>query len=310
MADFPLMHISFAVADETSRLAWDNLVRRIFAPETLYEVLASAETERLKLDRHQTLLAIGNTVIYAAAPAGPGLHSDSLIGTTLRSLAESNSWVGIAVGVANLDEARRWVRERGWTPVSYPLLDDRYFLVDRAETLGMRLEFLAGALSNDPRLRPDWDPAWWSNHHPLGLIGLQSIGVSAKSLATARAVFGEKLGWPEIATRQTDKVRCASFLVGDAIVEALEPIDDDSELADHARKIGGIWSLTFQVRSAIQAAEYFASHGLTLIGEPRSYFALDPAQTSGRRICFTDVEVSGYPKLPIPALIHKPARLG
>ena len=309
MAIFPFMHVSFAVADEETRLGWDAFVRDIFAPITMYEVLTSPEAERLRLDRHQTLLAIGNTVVYAAAPAGAGLSPESAVGTMLRSLAEPGTWVGIAIGVADLDAARDWARKRGWSPRSYPLLEDRYFLLDRNDALGVRLEFLAGSLENDPRLRPGWDPTWWRDQHPLGLMGLQSIGVSTSKLQTARDIFSGKLGWREIASRTTPEAHCASFLIGDAIIEAMEPLDPGSELARHALAAKGIWCLTFQVRSAAAAAVYLRDKGLRLIAGPGHGFAIDPGQAFGRLLRFTDQPVESYPAIPIPDLVSQPSRL-
>ncbi|MDR2858064.1 MAG: VOC family protein [Novosphingobium sp.] len=309
MTAFPFIHVSFALAGEAERRGWDAFVRDVFAPVTMYEVLTTPDAERLGLHRHQTLLAIGNTVVYAAAPAGAGLSTDSAIGNMLRALASQNAWIGIAIGVADLDTARAWVRERGWLSQSYPLLEDRYFLLDRSETLGMRLEFLAGALDNDPRLKAGWDPLWWRDAHPLGLEGLQSIGVSTGSLAAARAIFGEKLGWREIATRTLPEARCASFLVGDAVVEAMEPVDPQSPLADHARAVRGIWCLTFQVRSASAAAACLAAKGFALIGDRDRRFAIDPAQAFGRLLWFTDERVAGYPPIPIPHRVDRFAQL-
>jgi len=309
MPAFPLAHISFAVADESTRRKWDAFLRDVFAADTLYEVLMTPEAERLKLDRQQTLLAIGNTVLYAAAPAGAGLQPDSVIGNMLRANAGPHRWIGIALRVADLDAARNWVRERGWEPRSYPLLADRYFLVDRGETLGMRLEFLWGDLANDPRLRSDWDPLRWRDRHPLGLEGLQSIGVSCNSLDVARAVFTDKLGWPEIAQRRIDGAACAAFLIGDAVIEAMQPLDADSELAGHARETRGIWCLTFQVRDAAAAAEYLRSKDLRLLGDTEKRFAIDPDQAFGRWLWFTGERPEGYPPIPIPHLMRSPAQL-
>jgi catechol 2,3-dioxygenase-like lactoylglutathione lyase family enzyme len=274
----------------------------------LYEVLTSPESERLGVHRHHTLFAIGNTVIYGSAPGGSGLAPDSVNGNMLRRLAAAHAWIGVALYVDDLDAARAWVRERGWTPLSYPLLEDRYFLVDRNETLGMRLEFLTGALANDPRLQPGWDPLWWRDTHPLGLEGLQSIGVSTQSLNAARAVFAGKLGWPEIATRTTDEAHCASFLIGDAVVEAMEPLDGDSALGEHARRVNGIWCLTFQVRSSVAAANYLRAKGLNLIGDPHGRFAIDPTQAFGRLLWFTDEKQAGYPNMTATTLVGDPAQ--
>lgn len=309
MPAFPLAHISFAVADEATRRDWDTFLREVFAADTLYEVLMTPEAQRLKLDRQQTLLAIGNTVLYAAAPAGPGLRPDSVIGNMLRLHARPHQWIGIALRVADLDAARNWVRVRGWEPISYPLLENRYFLVDRREALGMRLEFLWGDLANDPRLRSDWDPLRWRDNHPLGLEGLQSIGVSCNSLDAAREVFAGKLGWPEIAHRRIDGAACAAFLIGDAVIEAMQPLDAGSGLASHARELKGIWCLTFQVRDAAGAARYFRSKNLRLVGDTERRFAIDPDQAFGRWLWFTSERIEGYPPMPIPHLMRSPAQL-
>jgi catechol 2,3-dioxygenase-like lactoylglutathione lyase family enzyme len=309
MARFPLIHVSFALGDEATRLAWDAFVRDVFAPYTMYEVLTTPLAEQLRLDRHQTLFAIGNTALYAAAPAAGGLSPDSAIGANLRALAAKDAWIGLAIGVADLDAARAWVGARGWTPHSYPLLADRYFLLDRNETLGVRMEFFTGVLENDPRLQPGWTPAWWRDEHPLGLEGLQSIGVSTTDLDKARDIFTAKLGWAEIARRTLDDAQCASFLIGDAVIEAMAPRDEDSALWRHAEDMRGIWSLTFQVQSAPAAAAYLRSKGLRLIGNPDKRFAIDPADAFGRLLWFTDENVAGYPQIPIPHLVHTLAQL-
>ena len=49
--------------------------------------------------------------------------------------------------------------------------------------------------------KPGWNPQWWRDSHPLGIEGLQSIGVSTPSLDTAREIFTGKLGWPELSSR-------------------------------------------------------------------------------------------------------------
>jgi catechol 2,3-dioxygenase-like lactoylglutathione lyase family enzyme len=239
-------------------------------------------------------------VLYAAAPAGPGLLPDSVIGQMLRAYAHPHTWIGIALTVADLDAARDWVRERGWAPRSYPLLEDRYFLVDRNETLGVRLEFLAHGLANDPRERPGWTPARWRDEHPLGIERLQSIGVSVTDLDRAREVFAGKLGWPEIARRRTQAADCVAFWMGDTVIEALRPLDEGSDLARHAQEAKGIWSLTFKVRSVQAAADYFRAKGLRLAEPADGSFALDPEQAFGRRLRFTDEVPKDYPRCDIP----------
>ena len=309
MIAFPLAHIGFAVADETTRKAWDAMLRDIFAAGTVYEVLMTPEAEALNLDRHQTLLAVGDTVLIAATPAGRGLTGESPIGTMLRNHMIPNKWIGIAIAVADLDAARAWVRARGFEPKSYPMMEERYFLLDRNDALGVRLEFLRGDLRNDPRLKPDWRPEWWRDEHPLGLEGLQSIGVSTPSLEKAREIFAGTFGWPEISTRYLarDDADCAAFVLGDNVIEAMAPRTTDSPLATHSRDVQGIYSLTFQVRSAPAAADYLRGKGFALVGDTASRFAIDPAHAFGRLLYFTDVPLEGRP--PFKSLIGTPAEL-
>jgi catechol 2,3-dioxygenase-like lactoylglutathione lyase family enzyme len=308
MVKYPLAHISWALADNIERKACDAFLTTIFGARTAYEVLMTPEVEAMGLDREESLLVVGNTMLISIAPAGPGNLPQSAIGTMLRKHARPGMWIGIALSVADLDAARNWARARGFTPKSYAGMEARYFLLDRRATLGVRLEFLCGALQNDPRIRPDWQPEWWRDSHPLGIEGLQSIGVSTTSLDAARAVFSGKLGWPEVSCRTLPGGDAcgASFLIGDTVIEALQSLDVDSPLAEHSRDIQGIYCLTFKVRSATAAAAYLRSAGLELLGDPATRFAIRPDQAFGRLLYFTDQLIEGYP--PLGTLLSQPAQ--
>ena len=80
-------------------------------------------------------------------------------------------------------------------------MEKHYFLIGRGQALGVRIEVMVQDLPNDPRLDPYWTAAWWRDSHPLGIEGLQSIGISVPSLAEARELFAAKLGRPEIGAR-------------------------------------------------------------------------------------------------------------
>jgi catechol 2,3-dioxygenase-like lactoylglutathione lyase family enzyme len=295
MAAIPLAYICWAVADNRIRKGCDALMEEIFGGELLYEVRESPETLALKLDREQSLYAIGNTVLCSVTPAGPGLGPQSVIGTMLRNHLKTDMWIGLALSVADLDAARAWVRARGFEPRSYTGLEDRYFLLNREETLGVRLEFLRGSLRNDPRLRDDWTPRNWSDTHPLGIEGLQSIGVSTPDLEEARDLFVDRLGWPETGQRKLpdESAHCASFLMGDAVIEAMVPVERDTPLHRHCLDVRGIYCLTFQVRSAPDAARWLRAKGFNLIGDTARRFAVEPTQMYGRRFYFSDESVAG-----------------
>ena len=307
MIRFPLAHIGFAVPDRATRKGFDAFLADVFGARVIYEVLLTPEVAALGLDREQTLMLVGDTILFAVAPAGPGERPESAIGTMLRQHARPGMWIGLALAVADLDAARAWARARGYTPVSYAGMEDRYCLLDRRDTLGVRLELLKGALRDDPRQQPDWQPTWWRDAQPLGIVGLQSIGVSAPSLALAREIFARKLGWPEVWTRRLpgDEADCAGFLIGDAVLEAMQPLTTDSPLARHGRDIQGIYCLTFQVRSAEAAAAWLRGKGFELVGNTATRFAIAPAQAFGRLIYFTAEPVAGQP--PLRTLIRQPA---
>jgi hypothetical protein len=70
------------------------------------------------LDREETLMVVGNTMLISIAPMGAGLRPESVIGTMLRKHARPGMWIGIALSVADLDAARAWVRAKGLHPQS------------------------------------------------------------------------------------------------------------------------------------------------------------------------------------------------
>jgi hypothetical protein len=163
-------------------------------------------------------------------------------------------------------------------------------------------------LPNDPRLKPDWQPQRWRDAHPLGIEGLQSIGLSTPSLEIARALFAEKLEWPELSRRElaAEQARCASFLMGDTVIEAMQATNDDSPLAAHCRDIQGIYCITFKVRSAAAAAGYLRDKGFELTGNTTTRFAIIPTQAQGRLIYFTEHVPEAYPS--VGSLLRQPAQ--
>jgi hypothetical protein len=186
-------------------------------------------------------------------------------------------------------------------------MEEHYFLISRGQVLGVRIEIIKQDLPNDPRMTAGWSPAKWRDAHPLGIEGLQSVGVSAPSLGAARELFAGKLEWPEISTRALpgDEAECAAFAMGDTVIEAMAGIGETSPVARHCRDIQGIYCLTFKVKSAQAAADYLRGKGLTLVGEVDGRFAIAPAEAYDRLIYFTERAVDGYP--PLGSKMHQPA---
>ncbi|MDE2597685.1 MAG: VOC family protein [Sphingomonadales bacterium] len=291
----PLAHVSWALADNALRPACDAFFIDVFGAETAYEMLVTPEAEAMGLDREERLMVVGDTMLIPIAAAGRGAAPDSPIGGMLRRSAAPDRWLGVSLRAANLKDAAAWYAARGFQLHFDPGMEDHYFLISRKQALGVRIEVMQGELPNDPRLKPGWRPQRWRDEHPLGIEGLQSIGVSTASLDEARAVFGKRLGWPEIAAFARADADCAAFLLGDTVIEALAARDDGSPLARHAREVQGICCLTFKVRSARAAADYLRGKGLALTGDPASRFAITGEQAQGRTIWFTEIEKEGYP---------------
>jgi hypothetical protein len=126
-------------------------------------------------------------------------------------------------------------------------------------------------------------------------------------LDSAHSLFEERLEWPEIARRslEGDDADCVSFLMGDTVIEAMQPTSGNSLLARHVQDVKGIYCLTFKVRSADAAADYLRGKGLSIIGEVSDRFAIAPEQAFDRLIYFTEQTVDGYP--PLGSKITRPA---
>lgn len=306
MVRMPLVHVSWAVADNADRPACDSFFHDVFGAETAYEILVTPETERLGLDREESLLMIGDSMLIPIAPAGRGAREGSPLGDMLRRSAGAMRWIGVALKVADLRQADAWFAARGFKRHYDPGMEAHYFLVPRSQAMGMRLEIVVQDMPGDPRRDPSWSPAKRSMRHPLGIAGLQAIGVSVPSLDKARELFAGKLDWPEIAARELPEAHCAAFAMGDTVMEAMEGLREDGAIASHARDVKGIYHLVYKVRSAEAAANYLRGKGLTLIGNVADRFAVVPEEAQGRLIWLTQVTPEGYPK--VGSRLREPAR--
>jgi hypothetical protein len=299
MTATPVAHISWALADNAQRPGCDAFFQDVFGAQTAYEMLITPETAHMGLDREESLMMVGDTMIIPIAPAGGGEDPKSPLGNMLRRSALPMRWIGVALKVTDLAAADARLRAAGFEPQYDTGMEAHYFIVARHQALGMRLEVLAQDLPNDPRRNPDWRPEAALNH-PLGIEGLQAIGLSTPSLDVAREVFANKLDWPEIVPERhlpEADADCASFAMGDTVLETMAARREDSPLAMHAREIKGIHNLVFKVREAAAAADYLRGKGLNLIGDVGGRFAIAPEQAHGRLIWLTELSPAGYPPL-------------
>ncbi|MEW9856081.1 glyoxalase [Novosphingobium sp. M1R2S20] len=299
MGGMPVAHISWALADNAQRPSCDAFFQEVFGARTVYEMLVTPETAHMGLDREESLMMVGDTMIIPIAPAGSGEDERSPLGNMLCRSAQPMRWIGVALKVADLKAEDERLRAAGFETHYDPGMEEHYFIVPRHQALGMRLEILAQDLPNDPRRDPEWRPVEARDSHPLGIEGLQAIGLSAPSLEGARRVFGQGLGWPELGTRELLELdaECAAFFMGDTVLEVLVGRDEESTIATHARDIKGIYDLVFKVKDAASAADYLRRKDFDLIGDVRDRFAIAPQQAHGRLIWLTETTPAGYPPL-------------
>ena len=304
MVDLKLIHVAWSLAGTKARRACEEFLLDVFGAETAHEILMSPERVGTGTAREESLLVVGNTMLIPIAAMENATGADETIAKMLEFHARSGMWIGIAVRVENLAEADRWCTSLGFACKYQPGMQDIYFVLDRNATLGMRIEFLGIDLPNDPRVRADWDATWWRDHHPLGIEGLQSVGVSVESLDQARDLFAGKFGFREIGRRrlEDEPADCASFLIGDCIAEAMCATKPDSVLAQHARDIQGLYCITFKVKSLKAAADYLRGKGLRLVGDPKHRFMIDPDQAFSRRIYFSEERIPGDPRVDFGSL--------
>jgi len=297
MVAMPLAHVSWALADNADRPACDAFFLDVFGAQTAFEMLVTPETAELGLDREERLMMIGDTMVIPIAAAGKGAEPGNPIGEMLRRSSAPNRWLGVALKVSDLPSADAWLQARGFKLHYDPGMQAHYFLISRGQAMGMRIEVLVQDLPGDPRRDPEWTPAYWREEHPLGIEGLQSIGLSAPSLEEARELFAGKFDWPELAVRTLpgDDADCAAFDMGDTVLEAMAPRGGETALAKHVTETKGIYCITFKVRSAEAAAEYLRGKGPELVGDVADRFAIKPEQAHGRLIYFTDRTPEGYP---------------
>jgi catechol 2,3-dioxygenase-like lactoylglutathione lyase family enzyme len=158
-----------------------------------------------------------------------------------------------------------------------------------------QLEFMApNAAMSDPRFHGSFDPAWWSNQHPLGIRQSSHVTVTVLDLPAARDRYVRSLGGTllfesDIALTQT---RSAFVALGDLVVELAQPVGSDSPIAaDMERHHQSLYAVTFQVRELEAARRYLESKAVTFTHEDGNTLLTDPTTTHGVVFGFTTWEI-------------------
>jgi methylmalonyl-CoA/ethylmalonyl-CoA epimerase len=107
------------------------------------------------------------------------------------------------------------------------------------------------------------------------------IGIAVRGLDAGVSFYRDVLGLSEVPLANSDGARIAGFAAGDALVELLEPVADDSPIGRFvAKRGGGLHHVCFAVPDLDAALARCREFGIRLIDEtPR-------AGAEGKRIAF------------------------
>jgi catechol 2,3-dioxygenase-like lactoylglutathione lyase family enzyme len=136
----------------------------------------------------------------------------------------------------------------------------------------------------DPRLQPGWDPSWWAQNHPLGLVNLAYATILTRDQERAKHMFTDILGGKLVQENTSALTGTANsyVLLGDTIVELATPTDDGTLAAADFAANGQIFhAATFRVTDLGQAEKYLNSKGIETLASDGSTLLTKPETTHG-----------------------------
>jgi len=148
----------------------------------------------------------------------------------------------------------------------------------------------------DPRFQPGWDPAWWAENHPLGLVGLAYTTVLTRDLDRAVYVYVDVLGGVLLheSSSSVTGTRNAYVLMGDAVVELAAPIRDGTLAASEMAANGEIHhAVAFRVNDLDTAAKYLSSNGIEPLARDETTLLTRPETTHGVPFRWTTSGIPG-----------------
>jgi hypothetical protein len=161
-----------------------------------------------------------------------------------------------------------------------------------ADTMA-QLEFLATRtrmVDLDPRLKPGYDPMWWRDNHPLGLIEMAYTTVLVKSLDQAIHVYADVLGGTMLgkSSSMLTGTDDAYVSVGESTIQLSTPNTADSLAAEDFDKVGQTHhAVSFRVQDLDQAEAYLESKAIRTATRDETTLLCDPATTHGALFRFT-----------------------
>jgi predicted enzyme related to lactoylglutathione lyase len=155
-----------------------------------------------------------------------------------------------------------------------------------------------GETGGDPRFPPGFSAARWLEG-PLGLERMSHLTTVVADVERARSFYETCLEAKTFHTRSTpDSERVFTLVGNETVVELAQPTSGDSDLARDLAAHGELpHAATFKVADIARAAGHVRGLGLSVVELDAETFALDPAQSFGAPIAFTQAELPGDPRL-------------
>jgi catechol 2,3-dioxygenase-like lactoylglutathione lyase family enzyme len=284
-----LLHITHAMENNQRRAELEKFYLDVFAAQTFFDARPAQG-----LERDETLILIGKTQLIPQAP------SDESAPVAKAIQAYAPGLKGMAMKVTDLRKTdAHLVRHALHLNYTDPMFRDVFFLTRPEETLNFPVEFCQVEMPNDLRLRPEWSADWWRDSHPLGIEKLSSIETVTSDLEAAKRFYREVFEFDLIheGTLEAEKARVAAFFAGDFVFEVLQPTAAGTPAAELvAKRGGGIYALSFKVKSVPKAADYLKSKALRLLGDTNRRFTIDPRDAFGARFTFVGEELPNDPR--------------
>lgn len=286
-----LYHLTLVVGNLAEAVEFYD---RLFSPHCFMRGYAP-----LPLHRDAALLAIADTVVEPMRPLPPeGDHRGTTIyrfferfGPRVHSLALLVS--GAEELAARFESAGvRWT-DGGLDRHVFPHPKDFPGLLELAD-FGENLERFPLA---DPRLRPQYDRAYWRDSHPLGIAFTSHYTLVVRDRARAARCYVELLDGELLPEQPGTTPGAASSYVAfpdGTIVELAQPVDRSCPFQEDLATVGETWcGLTFRVTDLSAAAAHLEQMEVPIAWRDTHSLALDRRRTFGVHHGFTDRTLLG-----------------
>jgi catechol 2,3-dioxygenase-like lactoylglutathione lyase family enzyme len=282
-----ILHMTHVAADVAQRRKLESFYLEVFGAQTYFEARPIEG-----LDRDETLILIGELCLIPQCSTN--LESEQ--GRLRASFA--GRFAQIAIKIPDTASTEAHFREHGLNPIClHPAYKNIFFMTDPKESVGIRFELCAVEMPNDLRLRPEWSATWWRDSHPLGIEKLASVATATADLAKAVKFYDQVFQLKSIGRREVPEegASAEAFRAGSKVpfvIDVLQPEAKGTALSDYVAKYGGgLYSVSFKVKSLSQAASYLKSKGLRLVGNEKRRFSIDPRDAFGVTFTFVDQDV-------------------